>query len=518
MAARVFGSERGHEEVVNLAQTLRASALALPSRPAIIVDDVVDCSYAQFADRVAARAGDLVSRNGVRPGDRVGLFMTNRPDYLEALYAVWWAGAVAVPLNSMMHPREAVALLDDCKARVCLVSPDLAEGMLSEAPNSAVIRVIDATELLAARKANAIGCSTATASDDAWIFYTSGTTGKPKGALLTHSNLFAMAIAYLADTEWVDDRSGLLHIALQSHASGLFALPFVARGAAQVIPTATDPATIARLLTVHERLSFFAPPVLMRRLAVSPEIQSAPLERMGTLLVGAAPVYAEDLRLALGTFGPRIWNGYGQGETPCTITAMGQRQMAAAAAAGDDVLLSSVGVPRLGIEVKIMQDDVEVSDGDIGEVCVRGETVMRGYLDRPEETAESLRGGWLHTGDLGRWERGHLQLLDRSKDMVISGGSNIYPREIEDRLLQEPTVAEVAVIGLPDPEWGERVVAIIVTAPGCTLDADRLDAFCLESMARYKRPKEYLQVDSLPRNGAGKVLKRELREQLQAKE
>jgi long-chain acyl-CoA synthetase len=256
----------------------------------------------------------------------------------------------------------------------------------------------------------------------------------------------------------------------------------------------------------------------MRRLAFSPEIQSAPLERMGTLLVGAAPVYAEDLRLALGTFGPRIWNGYGQGETPCTITAMGQRQMAAAAAAGDDVLLSSVGVPRLGIEVKIMQDDVEVSDGDIGEVCVRGETVMRGYLDRPEETAESLRGGWLHTGDLGRWERGHLQLLDRSKDMVISGGSNIYPREIEDRLLQEPTVAEVAVIGLPDPEWGERVVAIIVTAPGCTLDADRLDAFCLESMARYKRPKEYLQVDSLPRNGAGKVLKRELREQLQAKE
>jgi len=518
VAARVPEPRCGGQEDVNLAQTLRASALAVPSRPAIIVDDTVDCSYAQFADRVAARAGDLIARSGVRPGDRVGLFMTNRPDYLEALYAVWWAGAVAVPLNSMMHPREAVALLEDCKARVCLVSPDLAEGILSEAPDPKLIRIIDEAELRIARSGVAVGCSDTSEVEDAWIFYTSGTTGKPKGAQLTHANLFAMAVAYLADTEWVDDRSGLLHIALQSHASGLFALPFVARGAAQVVPTATDPSTLARLLTVHERLSFFAPPVLMRRLAVSPEIQSAPLERMGTLLVGAAPVYAEDLRLALGTFGPRIWNGYGQGETPCTITAMGQRQMAAAAAAGDDVLLSSVGVPRLGIEVTIMQDDVEVADGDIGEVCVRGATVMRGYLDRPEETAESLRSGWLHTGDLGRWERGHLQLLDRSKDMVISGGSNIYPREIEDLLLQEPTVAEVAVIGLPDPEWGERVVAIIVTEPGCTLDAARLDAFCLESMARYKRPKEYLQLDSLPRNGAGKVLKRELREQLQAKE
>ena len=503
---------------MNLAQTLRASALAVASRPAIIVDDTVDCSYGQFADRVAARAGDLIARSGVQPGDRVGLFMTNRPDYLEALYAVWWAGAVAVPLNSMMHPREAVALLEDCKARVCLVSPDLAEGILSEAPDPSLIRIFDDAELQRARSANVIGCSTATASDDAWIFYTSGTTGKPKGAQLTHANLFAMAIAYLADTEWVDERSGLLHIALQSHASGLFALPFIARGAAQVVPTATDPATIAQLLTVHERLSFFAPPLLMRRLAVAPESQAAPLERMGTLLVGAAPVYAEDLRLALSTFGPRIWNGYGQGETPCTITAMGQRQMAAAAAAGDDLLLSSVGIPRIGIEVKIMQDHIEVADGDVGEVCVRGATVMRGYLDRPDETAESLRGGWLHTGDLGRWERGHLQLLDRSKDMVISGGSNIYPREIEDLLIQEPTVAEVAVIGLPDAEWGERVVAVIVPAAGCTVDAARLDAFCLDSMARYKRPKEYLQVDNLPRNGAGKVLKRELREQLQSKE
>jgi len=503
---------------MNLAQTLRASALAVPSRPAVIVDDTVDCSYAQFADRVASRAGDLISCSGVQPGDRVGLFMTNRPDYLEALYAVWWAGAVAVPLNSMMHPREAVALLEDCKARVCFVSPDLAEGILSEAPNPALIRTLDDSELRRARKADVVGCSTTPEVDDAWIFYTSGTTGKPKGAQLTHANLFAMAVAYLADTEWVDDRSGLLHIALQSHASGLFALPFVARGAAQVVPTSTDPAAIAQLLTVHERLSFFAPPLLMRRLAVSPEIQSAPLERMGTLLVGAAPVYAEDLRLALGTFGPRIWNGYGQGETPCTITAMGQRQMAEAAASGDDLLLSSVGIPRVGIEVKIMQDHVEVADGDVGEVCVRGATVMRGYLDRPEDTAESLRGGWLHTGDLGRWERGHLQLLDRSKDMVISGGSNIYPREIEDLLLQEPSVAEVAVIGLPDAEWGERVVAVIVAAPGFTVDAARLDAFCLESMARYKRPKEYLQLDNLPRNGAGKVLKRELREQLQAKE
>ncbi len=499
---------------MNLGQTLALSARAHGDRPAVYVDDRVDCTYGEWASRVAARAGHLVTREQIRPGDRIALYMTNRPDYLEALYAIWWAGAAAVPLSSMLHPREAAALIDDCGARLCLVSTDLAEGLHAVIGDPRRLRVIDETALKVERQAERIDCALRDSSDLAWVFYTSGTTGMPKGAALSHGNLMAMLMAYLGDVEWVDERSGLLHLALQSHASGLFALPFVARAAAQVVPTAADPAHVARLLSVHDRLSFFVPPVLMRRLSAAPEIQAAPVDRMGTLLVGAAPVHADDLRAAMATFGVRVWNGYGQGETPCTITAMDARAMARAAALGDEVLLGSVGVPRIGTHVALLdEDDRPVGDGEVGEVCVRGATVMAGYLDRPDANAQTLRGGWLHTGDLGRWERGHLVLHGRSKDMIISGGANIYPIEIEEALLRQGTVSDVAVIGVPDDEWGERVVAVVVPTPGATVDAADLDAYCLSTMARYKRPKEYLVRTALPRNGAGKILKRELRDE-----
>jgi long-chain acyl-CoA synthetase len=499
---------------MNLAHALAESARAVPDRPAIVVDDQVDSSYAILAERVSRRAGDLAAQ-GVNPGDRVAIYMSNRPDYLEALFAIWWAGAVAVPLSSMLHPREAADLIDDCAATFTWVSPDLAHDLDTHLPVGDRVRVVDEGELQRSRQAEAQMCAEVAEGRDAWLFYTSGTTGKPKGARLTHSNLWAMSLAYCADVEWVDARSGLLHLALQSHASGLFALPFIARGGAQVVPTSTDPEHVARLLGVHERLSFFVPPILLRRLAADPAIAAAPVDRMGTVLVGAAPVHADDLRAGMATFGPRLWNGYGQGETPCTITALGPRDMAEADRRGDIAALGSVGVARVGTRVAIMDPDGNhLPDGEIGEVVVKGPTVMAGYLDRPEATAETLRGGWLHTGDLGRFEGGLLTLLDRSKDMVISGGANVYPREVEDVIRLHPDIADIAVIGVPDPEWGERVVAFVVPEAGATVADDALDAYCLASMARYKRPKEYHVVSELPRNGAGKVLKTQLREQL----
>jgi long-chain acyl-CoA synthetase len=499
---------------MNLAHALADSARAVPDRPAIVVDDRVDCSYATLAERVARRAGDL-AQQGVNPGDRVVLYMSNRPDYLEALFAIWWCGATAVPLSSMLHPREAAELIDDCAASYTWVSPDLAEGLATHVDAGERIRVVDAVELDRSRSAEARVCIDVAEHADAWLFYTSGTTGKPKGARLSHANLWAMSLAYCADVEWVDDRSGLLHLALQSHASGLFALPFIARGAAQVVPTSTDPGHVASLLTEHERLTFFVPPILLRRLSSDAAIAAAPVEKMGTVLVGAAPVHADDLRVGMSTFGPRLWNGYGQGESPCTITAMGPRAMAEAIQRGDEHALGSVGVARIGTRVAVMDEDGRVlPDGEIGEVVVQGPTVMAGYLDRPEATQETLRDGWLHTGDLGRFEGGLLTLLDRSKDMVITGGANVYPREVEDVIRLHPQVADIAIIGVPDAEWGERVVAFVVPEPGSIVDQAALDDYCLTSMARYKRPKEYHVVTELPRNGAGKVLKTELRQQL----
>ena len=200
----------------------------------------------------------------------------------------------------------------------------------------------------------------------------------------------------------------------------------------------------------------------------TPQVASAPVERIGTVIVGAAPVLPSDLRAGSAALGPRLWNGYGQGETPCTITAMTSAMIADALEAGDDERLASVGVARFAMRVRVVdENDDELPPGEVGEVVVDGPTVMSGYLDMPDETAEALRGGWLHTGDLGRFDAaGHLSLVDRAKDVVITGGYNVYPREVEDILLGDPAVGDAAVIGVPDPEWGERVVAYLVASPG----------------------------------------------------
>ncbi|HEY9392052.1 MAG TPA: AMP-binding protein [Mycobacteriales bacterium] len=500
---------------MNLAELLAASARAHPDAPALVSGDTIRCDHGTLARRVAARAGYLRDRHGVRPGDRVGLFATNSPDYLEHLLSIWWAGGVAVPLSAMLHPREATELLVDSSVRLCVTSPDRADGLSERCPTNQHLLVVGGPEEAAALAADPVDVAEVDANDDAWIFYTSGTTGRPKGARLTHRNLTAMTLAYLADVEPVDVDQGLLHLGLMSHAGGLFALPFLARAARQVVPESAgvDPAEVAGLLAAHRRLSFFVPPVLLRRLCAAPQVRAVPPESLGTVLLGAAPVRPDDLRAGLAVFGPRVWHGYGQGETPCTITAMSAR--AVAAAAGDEALLSSVGIPRIATLVRVVDaEDRRLPDGEVGEVVVRGPTVMAGYLGRPEATARTLRGGWLHTGDLGRMDRGHLTLLGRSKDLVITGGANVYPKEVEDALVGHPDVAEVAVVGVPDPEWGERVVAFVVPAPGAVPDPGDLDARCLATIARYKRPKEYHIVASLPRNGAGKVLKPTLREQL----
>jgi long-chain acyl-CoA synthetase len=500
---------------MNLAELLKASATQFPHSPAIVSGTRQQLTYREFTGRVAGRAAAMAARHGISPGKRVALYASNSTDYLELLFAIWWSGATAIPLSSMLHPREVSALLEDSAASLCLVSPDTAERMSGEFSQGCTVVLpsdIDPGELemRAPREAQT--------GDPAWIFYTSGTTGKPKGALLSHGNLMAMTMAYLADVEPVDERSGLLHLALMSHAGGLFSLPFIARGARQVIPESGgfDPSETWSLLGSSDRLSFFGPPVIMRRLVEAGEATTPDTSRMGTVLVGAAPVLVNDLVTGVGVFGPRIWNGYGQGETPCTITALDARAIGEAVAQSNQDLLRSVGFPRIGTEVRVVDaDDRDVPDGEAGEIIVRGPTVMRGYLNRPEASAEALRGGWLHTGDIGMLTSGALTLLDRSKDLVITGGANVYPREVEDVLIEHAGVADVAVIGVPDEEWGERVIAFIVPSPASSHEAPELqralEEHCLESMARYKRPKEYHLVSQLPRNGAGKVLKTELR-------
>jgi long-chain acyl-CoA synthetase len=483
------------------------------SEPAVMLGSSVVRTWGQLQAAVARRGGGLRDLLGIRPGDAVGLYAPNSPEYLELLFATWHAGGVAVPISSRLHPREAATLLAASHARSCFVSDELAEKLAADAPHDCELVVLGEDRERALSAAEPCKPVPRELGDDAWIFFTSGTTGTPKGARLTHGNLLAMAAAYAADVDAIGPRDRLLHVAALSHASGLFALPFVGRGAAQILPASGgfDGDELVSMIAAGERSTFFLPPTLLRRFTAWPGADAA-AARIGTLIVGAAPVPAEDLRNAFAVLGPRLWNGYGQGESPCTITALGKGAIAAALRDGDEHRLGSVGTARWATRVRVVDPDgLELPAGETGEVVVDGPTVMAGYLDRPEETAETLRGGWLHTGDIGRFDTdGYLTLLDRAKDVVISGGYNVYPREVETVLLADPAVADVAVLGVPDEEWGERVVAFVVPVAG-RLNPAELDRRCLEEIARHKRPREYHTIDELPRNAAGKVLKRELR-------
>jgi long-chain acyl-CoA synthetase len=488
----------------------------LADGPAIVVGEEPVRTWGRLAEAVARRAAGLRGRLGVRPGDTVALFAENCPEYLEILFSIWHAGAVAVPINGRLHAREAAALLDSSRATACFATEEVAEALVREAPAETSIVIVGAPEDTALRGAEPLPLVSRRLTDDAWIFFTSGTTGRAKGARLSHGNLLAMTAAYYADVSTLSPRDSIVHVAALSHASGLFSLPFIGRGASQVLPPSGrfDAAELLELVALGEHSTFFVPPTLLRRLCAAPPIASVPVERLGTVLVGAAPVHPRDLRLAAAALGPCLWNGYGQGETPCTISAMGSTAIAAAIEAGDDDRLGSVGVARFATRVRVVdQQDHLLPAGETGEVIVDGPTVMAGYLDMPQASAEALRDGWLHTGDLGRFDAaGNLSLVDRARDVVITGGYNVYPREVEDVLLGDPSLDEVAVVGVPDPEWGERVIAYVVATPGAVIDESALDRRCLESLARHKRPRAYHVIEELPRNSAGKVLKNALRE------
>jgi long-chain acyl-CoA synthetase len=354
------------------------------------------------------------------------------------------------------------------------------------------------------------------------LFYTSGTTGRPKGATLNFRNLLMMSLSYFADIDEISCTDSILQAAPLSHGAGLYGLPHIARGAVTVIPHSggVDGEEIASLLQRWTGMSFFAAPTMVKRLANDPAIVNGDLSNLKTIIYGGAPMYLADLEEALAVFGPRLAQIYGQGETPMTITGLSKQNHANTAHPHWREHMQSVGLPRTDVEVRVVdENDKEVPLGEIGEVIVRGDVVMTNYWNQPEASAETLRGGWLHTGDMGSFdEDGFLTLRDRSKDLIISGGMNIYPREVEEVLLQHSAVSAVAVVGKPDAEWGEAVIAFIVADQDPRPTMTELDQMCLDRIARFKRPKEYRFVDSLPTNNYGKVVKRELREMLAAEE
>ena len=507
-------------------QRLRVlSPRAWPTLPALAQGGRTICDYATLAIRAARLAGAFEAA-GLERGERVALVSHNVPAYIEALFAIWWAGLTAVPVNAKLHPEELGYVLANSGARWAFVDAAwravIGGGASRSVSLACVVELGGAEYTRLVDKSPSVEPASCAADDPAWLFYTSGTTGRPKGVVITHGNLRAMSGCFMACVEAIAPGDALLHPAPLSHGSGLYLVPHVAGGAVNVIPESGgfDADEVCMLLAAWDRAGFFAAPTMVQRLVASSAIGTARLDHLKSIVYGGGPMYAADVKTAFATLAPRLAQIYGQGESPMTITAMNRAQIAEAIERGDDARLGSVGVAQTGIEVRIGDaNDEPLPVGEVGEILVRGPTVMQGYWMNPEASRIALANGWLHTGDVGSLDAGgYLTLKDRSKDLIISGGSNIYPREVEEVLLLHPDVAEVAVVGRAHAEWGEEVVACVVARGGTVLDVasgttleSALDGLCLAHIARFKRPKSYVFLDELPRNNTGKVLKSALR-------
>lgn len=495
---------------MNIAWLLERSARVYGARPALAFGTTVEADYAAFYANAGRLARTLREKTGLATRERIGFYCPNHPAYLVAMYAAWIAGGAVVPMNAKLHPKEAAWILENSGARACWTDSTTLAPLREVLAQG--IDLLDLDDVQGMYADQPLPLEPLADSDLAWLFYTSGTTGRPKGVMLSHGNLMQATQCFLADVHAVTQGEVLLHAAPQSHGSGLYNFAYIAKGGINAVPLSRgfDEAEVLDLAVHYPGMSLFAAPTMVKRLVDAERRNPGRAARLGTVVYGGGPMYLADIQDAISVMGQKFAQIYGQGESPMTITALPRDLIDDRGHPRYLERLASVGRVQLCVELSIRgSDNRELPSGDIGEVCVRGPVVMQGYWKNPEATSEAIRDGWLHTGDIGVLdEDGFLTLKDRSKDLIISGGTNIYPREVEEALLEHPRVSEVGVIGVPDPEWGESVLAFIV---GSGVESAELDAFCLERIARFKRPKYYRFVAQLPKNNYGKVLKTELR-------
>ena len=508
---------------MNIGHLLTKSALSYPESAAVVFQDK-HFTYREFDERVN-QLGNAMKQLGIKKGHNIAILQTNSNQMLESMFSCFKIGATAIPINAQLHPQEYGYIIKDSGAVAIIFGQNYREHLTNMRSELVDIQhmictgepedgMLNYEELLS-------GSSTENSevevdpTDNAWIFYTSGTTGKPKGAMLTHRNLLAMTMNYYGDMIGLSPDDAILHAAPLSHGSGLYSIPNVGKAANHVIMPRFRPEEAFQLIEKYRVTNIFLAPTMIKAMLTSDALSKYDLSSLRAITYGGAPMYAEDIKDALRKIGPVFVQLYGLGESPMTITYLRKEEHRLEGTEEEMKRLTSAGIARTCMEVRIVdEEDRELAPGEVGEIVCRGEAVMKGYLNQPEETAETLRNGWLHTGDIGTMdEKGYVYILDRSKDMVISGGVNIYPREVEDVILLHPAVHEVAVIGVPDEYWGEAVKAVVTLKPGKTLTQDELLDFCKEHLASFKKPKTVDFVDAIPKNPYGKVLKRELRDQ-----
>ena len=501
---------------MNPAEWLQRTATRDPERPALFSGETHRASYSAFA-RSAAAIGAALCDRGIGPDSQIAVYMSNRVEYLEALYGIWFTGAAAVPINSKLHPKEVEWIVRDAEVTLVLSDDAHAQDLAPVLGGTPQIISVDGPDFASMRQSGPMPTPITRDTDDLlWLFYTSGTTGKPKGVQITCGNMATMAYNYFIDVDEVFASDAALYAAPMSHGAGIYNFMHVLRGARHICPESGgfDAGEVLELGKSMGPISMFAAPTMVRRLIDTAKAAGETGEGLRTITYAGGPMYEADILDAVEVMGPRFVQVYGQGECPMGITALSRSDVADRTHARWRERLNSVGTAQSAVQVRILDEDGrELPRGEIGEIAVRGATVMPGYWKNPEANAKTIRDGWLWTGDMGRMdEDGYVTMRDRSKDMIISGGSNIYPREVEEVLLQHQDVHEVAVVGQPHEEWGEVVVAFVVPMPSADVAPGDLDALCLDRIARFKRPKAYRFIEALPKNNYGKVLKTKLRQ------
>ena len=509
---------------MHIGHFLTRAARRYPDRPAWLEGDLT-IPFREAEARVNRLARALLSLGG-QPGDRVAMLIPNCSQGIEALLAPMKAGMAVVPMNIRLHPSEHEYMLNDSGAFALIYGEEFREHLAQVRESLPSVKHFIcvgrgshgdlAYDQILDGQPETPPDATIEPDDLAWLFYTSGTTGHPKGAMLTHRNLITMAEQFLLNINPARRDDVLLHAAPITHGSGCSIFHHIAVGAASAFPATRsfDPPKIFEAIQRYRATTLFLVPTMINVLLASPDRTRYDLSSLHTIFYGGAPMYVEQLQSAVSAFGPIFVQLFGQGEAPMACTSLPKEEHLA----GDDPVklkrLASAGRETTAVRVRVVNDeDREVPAGQMGEIVVRGDLVMKGYWRKPEATADTLRGGWLHTGDIGCLDSdGYLYITDRKKDMIISGGSNIYPREIEEVICRHPAVFEVAVIGIPDEKWGETVKALVVPREGMRATEAEIIEHCKRHMASYKKPQSVEFLPALPKNAYGKVLKRELRD------
>lgn len=505
-----------------LAACLARAERQFAGKPAILFGDR-RLSFAQVGEAASRLASALATRLGVAKGARVALLLPNCPELTIVDWALIRAGLVRVPLNPRLAPAEIEYMLQDSGAevlvydseyestvaRVRATSPALRHCIANGAPVPAPLAW---TEVLA--QGDADDFQVATDLDDPYmILYTSGTTGRPKGAVTTVRSRWFTLFTSAANENFVEESDVMLHVASLGHGSGTKVLNHYVKGATNVYLPRFTIEEFCRTVQEHRVTTTWMVPTILGMLLDFPDRHRYDLSSLRTVVYGGAPMPIERLKEALRIFGPIFVQVFGLSETPHPIISMGKAEHVDGTPEQLERRLASAGRPSLGVEIRLVSENGgEARTGEIGEIAVRGENVMVGYWRKPEATAEVIRDGWFHTGDLAIADpHGYIEIVDRKKDMIISGGYNVYPREVEEVLYRHPAVGECAVIGVPHAKWGEAVKAVVSVRPGQAVTAEELLEHCREFLADYKKPQSIDLMDELPKSPNGKILKRELR-------